>query len=179
MEGGSWWQDLQPDLGIVGDEMGRGMRKDSDDFRHLTHIFICHLSKRVTLVLKVIPLNVCLLVTAEGTFYWFSEWCTSLWSEDMATSWEKPPEPSGSLSAEGFFQPIPGPCPTLQWWMVLHPCWSLMYSHCSTAFSFSAPVCQCSSVKSDMCRDCFDQPGIKCTSSLNKALPVIMLGIWS
>lgn len=43
------------------------------------HIFfIYHLSKRegVTLVLKVTPLNV--FVTAQETFYWFTEWCRSL-----------------------------------------------------------------------------------------------------
>lgn len=143
---------------------------------------ICHLSKRkiITLVLKATPLNVCLLVTVEETFLlilWMVQFFMEC--EDM----EKLPWPSGSLSAEDFSQPVPGLCPTLQSWMVLHPCWSLMYSHCSSVFSFSlespAPVCQCSSVKSDMCRACFDQPHIKFISRLNKTFPVIILGIWS
>lgn len=65
--------------------------------------------------------------------------------------------------------------------MVFHPCWSLTYSRCSNALSFpvesTRPLCQWSSVKSDIAQDrksLLWSPSINLASRLSKILPVLL-----
>lgn len=103
---------------------------------------------------QVIPLSTCLFVTAGGFTLPITAWCHSLSRVRIKLSWTW-----GLLFfAELCIQLFPGFVPPLhylvQWWMVLHLCWSLMYLRRSSAFSFSVEsirlVRQRSSAKSDI-----------------------------
>lgn len=103
---------------------------------------------------QVIPLSTCLFVTAGGFTLPITAWCHSLSRVRIKLSWTW-----GLLFfAELCIQLFPGFVPPLhylvQWWMVLHLCWSLVYLRRSSAFSFSVEsirlVCQRSFAKSDI-----------------------------